>query len=272
VWGAVSAPAQLLHVAGTGSNVQFGSSGVTTPLIHYGMPTFYGVNSSDDVQNFSFRYGNANSYAFNMHQRVTAGVVSVDYNDVLVFHNGNIAVGKQNASRKLDVSGEIGGIGKVVLQIDSNDNARFTDDQDNYIEFDGANYEMDFALDSTVQARLYDNGNFHINGTLTQNSTQVPSDIKLKKNIVPINNALSLVDSLNGVHFDWRKDGKKAIGFIAQEVEEVLPELVGEVSELHNREEKHKTVDYQSVIPVLVEAIKEQQAQIEALQEQINNI
>ena len=74
------------------------------------------------------------------------------------------------------------------------------------------------------------------------------------------------------MHFDWRKDDKKAIGFIAQEVEEVLPELVSEVSELHNKEEKHKTVDYQSVIPVLVEAIKEQQRQIEALQAQINNI
>ena len=181
-------------------------------------------------------------------------------------------IGTESPNRKLDVAGEIGGIGKVVLQIDSNDNARFTDDQDNYIEFDGANFEMDFALDGTVQARLYDNGNFHIDGTLTQNSTQVPSDIKLKKNIAPINNALSLVDSLNGVHFDWRKDNKKAIGFIAQEVEKVLPELVGEVRELHNKEEKHKTVDYQSVIPVLVEAIKEQQAQIEALQEQINNI
>ena len=59
-------------------------------------------------------------------------------------------------------------------------------DQSNYIEMDGGAFEMDFALDGTVQARLFDNVHSHIDGTLTQNSTQVPSDIKLKKNITPI--------------------------------------------------------------------------------------
>ena len=185
--------------------------------------------------------------------------------------NDRVGIGK-TPSVKLDVNGQMRGTGQFELEVDGNDKARFTDDQSNYIEMDGGAFEMDFALDGTVQARMFDNGDFHIDGTLTQNSTQVPSDIRLKKNITPIDNALSLVDSLKGVHFDWRKDDKKAIGFIAQEVEEVLPELVSEVSELHNREEKHKTVDYQSVIPVLVEAIKEQQRQIEALQAQINNI
>lgn len=88
------------------------------------------------------------------------------------------------------------------------------------------------------------------NGFLVNNA----SDIKLKENIRPINNALSKVLALSGVKYEWKnKDsggyGDK-LGFIAQEVEKVLPELVYESG-------GYKGVHYKDTTALLVEAIKE---------------
>ena len=69
---------------------------------------------------------------------------------------------------------------------------------------------------------------------------------------------------MRGVSFEWNagsKKGQKDIGVIAQEVEEVLPEVVQDtilsVGEFKDNTEKYKTVDYEKIIPVLIEAIKE---------------
>jgi len=93
------------------------------------------------------------------------------------------------------------------------------------------------------------------------------SDIRLKKDITPIPNALSSIISLRGVNYFWRtKDfpnkgfsDTKQIGFVAQEIEKVYPELVT------TQPDGYKAVDYSRLTPVLVEAIKEQQKMIEEL-------
>jgi hypothetical protein len=91
------------------------------------------------------------------------------------------------------------------------------------------------------------------------------SDARLKKNILPLSNALNSVLSLNGVNFDWKTDenpgmglaSARQIGLIAQDVEKILPELVSDGPN------GFKTVDYSKITPVLIEAIKEQQRQIQ---------
>jgi hypothetical protein len=89
------------------------------------------------------------------------------------------------------------------------------------------------------------------------------SDIRLKENFESIPNALELVKQLNSFYYTWKKDAgtvkPRKIGFIAQEVEKVIPELVKTDSE------GMKSVDYVSVVPVLVEALKHQQKQIDEL-------
>jgi hypothetical protein len=94
-------------------------------------------------------------------------------------------------------------------------------------------------------------------GTLTAVDLNATSDINLKENIHTIENALETVNSLRGVSFDWKENGKGSYGVIAQELEEVLPELVkqGEV----------KSVNYNGIIGVLIEAIKELKSEIEIL-------
>jgi hypothetical protein len=93
------------------------------------------------------------------------------------------------------------------------------------------------------------------------------SDISVKENIRPIFNVLDRVVNSRGVVYD-RIDSKTKnnIGFIAQELEEQFPELVT------TNPDGTKAVKYQNATAVLFEAVKEQQKQIDSLQEQINNI
>jgi hypothetical protein len=91
-----------------------------------------------------------------------------------------------------------------------------------------------------------------------------PSDKRLKENIKPIESALDKVSKLQGVTFDWKKsdsilDIKEDIGFIAQDVQKVIPELVRE------NEDGMLSMRHQGIAPILLEAIKELKAEIEEL-------
>ena len=95
------------------------------------------------------------------------------------------------------------------------------------------------------------------------------SDRRLKKDITPIESALNKVKLLNGVSFNWDKtlrpdlalDDKNHLGLIAQDVEEVLPQVVTTgIDEL-----KTKTISYSDIVPVLIEAIKELSEEITIL-------
>ena len=95
------------------------------------------------------------------------------------------------------------------------------------------------------------------------------SDARLKENIRPIESATETVKQLNGVVFDWKKTerGTDQLGFIAQEIEQVLPSLVTEVDTLKDENtETHKTVNYAALVPMLVESIKELTKRIEELE------
>ena len=109
-------------------------------------------------------------------------------------------------------------------------------------------------------------------GTLTVSGDVIaygsPSDAKYKENVKPIENALGKVMDLEGVSFDWKEnseilDIKEDIGFIAQDVQKVIPELVKE------NEDGNLSLRYQGLIPVLLEAMKEQQKQIDELKSQM---
>jgi hypothetical protein len=91
-------------------------------------------------------------------------------------------------------------------------------------------------------------------GTVTAVDFNSTSDINLKENIHTVGNALEITEQLRGVSFDWKETGRSSYGVIAQELEAVLPELVkqGEV----------KSVNYNGIIGVLIEAIKELKKEI----------
>jgi hypothetical protein len=102
------------------------------------------------------------------------------------------------------------------------------------------------------------NGNVSITGDLdVLGDISSSSDINLKENIKTVENSLNTLTQLRGVSFDWKKTGRSSYGVIAQELEEILPELVknGEV----------KSVNYNGLIGVLIEAVKELSEEVKEL-------
>ena len=89
------------------------------------------------------------------------------------------------------------------------------------------------------------------------------SDINLKKDIAPVENALDKICKINGVEFEWKNTNQKSIGVIAQEIESILPELVTNM--IDNNENEIKTVNYNGLIGVLIEAVKELKNDIDEL-------
>jgi hypothetical protein len=113
------------------------------------------------------------------------------------------------------------------------------------------------------------------------------SDKRLKENIKPIPNAIEKVKSLSGVTFDWNEKSKEAgfipsrqkddVGVLAQEVQSVLPQAIDNApfdwqDGKSKSGENYLTVKYEKIVPLLIEAIKEQQKQIEELKAIVNGI
>ena len=96
-----------------------------------------------------------------------------------------------------------------------------------------------------------------VTGVATATNFDSLSDENYKENVITVNNALNKVEQLRGVSFDWKGDGGSSYGVIAQELQEVLPELV------HG--DNPKTVNYNGIIGVLIEAIKELKKEVEEL-------
>jgi hypothetical protein len=89
------------------------------------------------------------------------------------------------------------------------------------------------------------------------------SDENLKENINTYENALETLHHLRGVHFTWKETQKPSIGVIAQELEKVLPQLVNDGAV--------KSVNYNGIIGILIEAVKELSAEVKELKKHINN-
>ena len=144
-------------------------------------------------------------------------------------------------------------------------------DTNDYIHVDTA--AIDFYLDGNLDARLENDGDFHADGDVVAFSSTT-SDSKFKDNVHTITDALDKVCSMRGVEFDWNttsREGQRDIGVIAQEVEEVIPYIVREktlqTGEFADNPQTAKTVDYEKLTAVLIEAVKELRSQLNELKE-----
>jgi hypothetical protein len=128
-----------------------------------------------------------------------------------------------------------------------------------------------FQTNGTTKANLDTSGNFVVSSNITAYGS--PSDRNLKENIQPLTNSLEKVKALQGVSFDWKKETAEHamvgmthdIGLIAQNVQEVFPELVRE------GEDGFLSLRDRGLVAVLIEAIKELNAKVEDLQNQLAN-
>lgn len=130
--------------------------------------------------------------------------------------------------------------------------------------------------DGSVGIGMIPSGSYklEVNGRLKTTGINETSDIRLKKNILTIENALSKVEQMRGVIYEWRADEYKdkgfdtapQIGLIAQEVEKIFPQLVG------TDNSGFKSVEYSKMVAVLIEAIKEQQQIITSQKAEIGSL
>ena len=188
----------------------------------------------------------------------------------------NVGIGTTSPDAKLEVSesGTGHGSGGIISETTThNGNAGYrfrTNGTDRWaittIGTNGSDLRIRDADGSADRIQIDSSGDLHCDQDVVAFST-TPSDKRLKTNIEDINYGLETIMKLNPKQYDWKKDDTHDIGFIAQEVEEVIPEIV--------KDKKHfdkeiKTLDYEKLTAVLIKAVQEQQQQINELKEKLN--
>jgi len=213
----------------------------------------------------------------------TAGTYGeIDINDVIAvigggWSAGKVGIGTANPGQKLDVAGAISivtGSPETVLgpglqQVGGTTILWYSGDlriKTGYVGPAGDRFVIQNSGNVGIGA---DPGGYklYVSGTAYSTGGWQPSDIKFKENLSPIQSPLDRVLNMEGVTFQWKTAEYQDKGFpegrhygvVADNIEKVLPEIVREGPE------GEKAVAYTEIIPVLIEAMKEQQRQIEVL-------
>ena len=189
--------------------------------------------------------------------------------------SGNVGIGTVAPQQKLDVGGAVkantyfnmGGHyttgSHAVINIGPTSGVYF---RQNDTAYDPSNFTNLMVIGG--------DGNVSIGGSVTAQGTTLTSDERYKQEIEDLTGALKSVSALRGVRFTWRTDAypdryfsdARELGFIAQEVERVFPELVA------TDRDGFKSVAYSKLTPLLVEAIKELQGELEARDRRLTSL
>ena len=233
-----------VDLAGTTQTVNLAAStAVKTPLIEY--------TDGDDAMTIA----DGGGVTFPQAATFTSGL---DCNDANITSVGDIKVDSITAESDATAKIFLTGSNIMTFQVAGSNQLSIIDNliyppTNNDISLGNSTFQFkDGYFDGTLYTDDITNS-----GTVTSATFLYSSDAALKEDIQTIENPLEKVQALRGVSYKWKDTGKKDIGLVADEVEEVLPELVVE--------NEHKQMDYGHMIGLLVEAIKEQQKEIEAL-------
>ena len=188
---------------------------------------------------------------------------------------GNVGIGTIDPRRKLQIGDDVIGLS---FDPGTSPNAgvlRFGDNTGWKLHFGRSREGSGGTLNSGTSGLLMtiqDSGNLIVRGAVRANTFPTLSDAKYKTNITPLTNVLGKLNKVHGIAFSWNglyesqghSTGPKEIGVIAQEVEAVFPELVTTWGD-----EGYKAVEYGRFSAVLLEAVKELEANLEALARKI---
>ena len=210
------------------------------------------------------------------------------YHILLNPYGGNVGIRNTSPSYTLDVSGSIASSYDTdTLSYFGRSAIGGNDSWSNYAYFshidkasgtgnyalmqkeDGKTF-LNAAFEQKIFFRINNESEAYYDGT-TWNapSFNATSDLRLKENIKPLENSLEKICTLQGVEFNFKNNkNNKMIGFIAQEVEKIVPEVVNTA----NDEDKYKSLAYGNVTALLVEAIKELREEVKELREEVKEL
>ena len=151
----------------------------------------------------------------------------------------------------------------------SNSTDIYTGNTHDYTFYD-ASHGIRWYTAGNEEMRLENDGDLHVDGDIIAYSTTV-SDIRLKKDLQIIQNPLDIINEINGYTFTYKKDDKKSAGVVAQEVEKVFPQAVSEKglpfsSDDDENPDNYKTVEYDQIVGLLVQAVKELSDKVKKLE------
>ncbi len=185
-------------------------------------------------------------------------------NAMTVLRNGNTGIAITNPNAPLSFANIVG---RKISLYESTLNSQYG------FAVEGGDFRMySDAAAAQISFGYYNGGVFtermHLNnstGMLTVVGTNYPSDSRLKKDIIPLQNSLEKIVQLNGYSYHWideQLDNNLQIGILAQEVQKLFPQLVSE------DRQGTLSVNYSGLIPVLIESVKQQQDQINQLRKE----
>ena len=166
-------------------------------------------------------------------------------NDLYV--NGNVRIGNNNNNPlyKLDVTGNINCNGSLYINNNIMDLGLWTIDKSNVNNIYNTNLDGNVGIGTKTPEYELD-----VNGEIQCMSIDTISDIRYKENILDLENVMKKVMNLRGVTYNFKGNKNKKAGFIAQEVEKEISEAVD------NRNKDKISLDYNTIIPYLVEVVK----------------
>ena len=288
-----------MFASANGQDIQFKFAGVKKAQINNsglisssdGNATVPGFRFVDDANTGMFRaatdtlaFSTAGSEAMRINNgnllvgKTAAGIANNGIelranNDVLVTNDGNVALYLNRKSSEGDIVefrkdgstvGTIAAYGGDLNIGTGNLRLKFTDSVPAFLPRKANDANSDNYADlGDVNNRFKD---LHLAGTANAANFNTTSDATLKTNVETLTGSLDAVKSLRGVSFDWLENGNSEVGFIAQEVEEVVPEVVS------TNDQGIKSVKYGNMVALLIEAMKEQQAQIDELKAKLGGI
>ena len=244
-----------------------GSTDATAKITAGGPNTHLTLASAGPAGNIYLNAGGVESGNYSTSTRLTVGA------------NGNVGIGTTTPNNKLQIGSTTYnsntlamGNGTQNFAIDISWSTIPTFYSDNNFSFMGSGGSGNVGIGTTTPSRT-----LYVNGTSGgTNAWENLSDKRLKKDVMLLDDGLSKVMALRPITFNWNKivnpelklDDRNHLGFIAQEVEAVLPQVVSTADDAM----KTKSVAYSDIVPVLTKAIQEQQTEITDLKKQVEKL
>ena len=137
----------------------------------------------------------------------------------------------------------------IKINTDTQNTKQFTSSGISWLPYDGKDNKGACKID----------GDLYLYGGLFQYS-----DISLKKNIIPITNSIQILNKIEGVQFNWKSDNSRDYGFIAQDVQKIIPQMT-----ITQFDTGLKRVNYIKIVPFLLQAIRQLNQEIKEMKKQI---